>query len=172
MMEMALSILAIAIAFLSICLSLYFWRKQFRPILTAGVVTANAGRQAIAYNLEIQNSGSLPAKKVRVTISESECKAKSIGTATDSDLKSWIRDINDSTIPVLQNGSAMSCSFGHTKANDSGFWKYGAKIDIRLDYNGFFGRRFVETCTVSILDSNSFTGNQWSTAQQGVAPDG
>ncbi len=65
-------------------------------------------------------------------------------------------------ISVLQNGDRASCSFGTTKANNAGFWKYNSEVAIIITYDGWFGRTYHEQQTIKIVDSDSFTGFHWS----------
>ncbi|TGS50245.1 hypothetical protein EN822_27000, partial [bacterium M00.F.Ca.ET.179.01.1.1] len=49
---------------LALGLSVHFWRRQFRPIVTAMVKTHKGGNVGIAYNLVVLNSGSIPARDI------------------------------------------------------------------------------------------------------------
>jgi hypothetical protein len=64
------------------------------------------------------------------------------------------------TIPVLQNGASVSSPFGFTRRTDS-FWKHRASFEIKVRYEGWFGKVYVEHQTVVIADSENFTGAAW-----------
>jgi len=66
------------------------------------------------------------------------------------------------SIPLLHNGDRTSCSFGTSKANNAGFWKYKAAIAITLTYEGWFGKTYEQNQEIYIVDSDSFTDGKWS----------
>ena len=67
----------------------------------------------------------------------------------------------ENIISILHNNSSIKCSFGESKANDQGFWKYNAKIPITIEYEGWFGKKYTQNQDIQIIDSESFTGYQW-----------
>jgi hypothetical protein len=67
-----------------------------------------------------------------------------------------------SVILILQNNNRISCSFGLTKENDSGFWKYKATIPLVITYEDWFGKKYKEEQEIQIADSSSFTDGSWS----------
>jgi hypothetical protein len=85
--------------------------------------------------------------------------------ASDENKEKWLAAF-DRVIYVLHNGDRTSGSFGTTRANDAGFWKYGATISITLTYKhwfrtGWFRRRYKEEQKIRIADSESFTDYHW-----------
>lgn len=160
-MEDKVVIIALIVSILSLSMSLYFWRQQFRPIITLAVRTESSGNIAIAYSLHVKNSGSIPAKNISLTIDESSSIDALGNDATDGNLERWLRAVNKSQIHILQNGDTVTCSFGTSEVNDNGFWKYGAVVKVKIKYFGWFGREFIERQSIKIQDSNSFTGYMW-----------
>lgn len=159
------TIIALVALFVSIgalCCSIYFWRRQFRPIVTVAIRTAKAGNEAIAYNLEILNSGAIPARNILLTVDEITLPEAFGADASEHNKVRWLACFGSSTqISILHNQSRMLCSFGTTKANNQGFWKYRARLQITVRYKGWFGKSYLETQVVQVLDSDSFTGHTW-----------
>jgi hypothetical protein len=127
-----------------------------------------AAALAIIYDLVVLNSGSIPARNIRITANETAVTAALGMGATAENRERWLSGFKR-TILLLQNGGRTSCSFGDTRASDTGFWKYEAIIPITITYEGwfdgwferFFGKTHTETQEIQILDSESFTGNSW-----------
>jgi hypothetical protein len=157
-----LSGLALAVALVALGLSWFSWRRQFRPIVSAAVRTKAAGNEAVIYELVLLNSGSNPARDVSITTDKVALEQYLGLDATGDNRTRWLACFEaDAKIDVLQNGDHNSCSFGHSRRNNSGFWKYGSKIDVCISYKDWFGRRIVENQSISIRDSESFTGFSW-----------
>jgi hypothetical protein len=73
---------ALAISFCSLLISFYFWTRSFRSIVTAAVKTHAAGNEAILYDLVILNSGTIPARNMRIHAAELSLAAAFGGDAT------------------------------------------------------------------------------------------
>lgn len=157
-----IAIIALIISILSLSLSFYFWRRQFRPLITVAVKTAAAGNASIAFNLQIKNSGSLPAKNIRLSTKQSDLDNAYGNDATENNKTRWLAAFNEENIiHVLQNGDFVTCSFGMSQPGDKGFWKYGVNLQVTIDYTGWFGCHYTETQNIKIVDTDSFTGFQW-----------
>ena len=162
---------ALAISLASLLISFDIWTRSFRPIVTAAVRTHEAGNIAIAYDLVLLNSGTIPARNIRITATE-EALGPTFGKgASVEDKQRWLAGFN-SVIPILHNNAQTSCSFGTTQADDAGFWKYDATIPIVIRYESWLGgwlsswfgnrfKHFEENQIIQIADSNSFTGGSW-----------
>ena len=162
MSDQIIAIIALIISILSLGLSVYFWRRQFRPIITVAVKTASAGNVSIAFNLQVMNSGSLPAKNIKLSAKQSDLDSAFGDDATQENQTRWLAAFNeDNVIPILQNGESITCSFGLSQPNDRGFWKYRANLPITVEYSGWFGYHYVDTQNVKFIDSDSFTGFLW-----------
>lgn len=162
MSDQIIAIIALIISILSFGLSVYFWRRQFRPIITVAVKTAAAGNVSIAFNLQVMNSGSLPAKNIKLSAKESDLDIAFGNDATQDNQIRWLAAFNEENeIPILQNGELITCSFGMSQPNDRGFWKYRADLPITVEYNGWFGYNYSETQNVKFIDTDSFTGFLW-----------
>ena len=160
-MDTKIAVVSLIVSLLALSMSFVFWLRQFRPIITASVRTAASGNVAITYNLKIMNSGSIPARNIKIQINESDIE-QFLGSGASEKLRElWLRSINKSSIYILQNGDSASCSFGLTEENNSGFWRYGAEFPIVISYEGWFGYKFKETQLIKIQNSDSFTHFNW-----------
>jgi hypothetical protein len=158
-----IAVSALIVSVIALGISVYFWRRSFRPIVTAMVKTHAAGNLGTIFDLEIVNTGSIPAKNIRL---KAEQKDIDNALGKDSNTENKIRWLScfepKNIISILHNNSSIKCSFGQSKANDQGFWKYKAKIPIKIEYEGWFGKKYIQNQDIQILDSDSFTGYQWS----------
>jgi hypothetical protein len=116
------------------------------------------------------NSGTLPARNIRITADPASLNAALGRDASDANKERWLAAF-DRTIYLLHNGDKVSCSFGTTQANATGFWKYDATISITVIYEHWFRphwfrRRFKDDRKIRISDSDSFTGFQWGEIAQ------
>ncbi|WP_206534494.1 hypothetical protein [Mesorhizobium sp. M7D.F.Ca.US.004.03.1.1] len=158
-----MNIAALAVALIALAMSAHFWRRQFRPIVTAMVKTHSGGNTGIAYNLVVLNSGSIPARDVWFEVADAKALAAALGRgANNKDKKAWLScfDRRD-MIPVLHNGAQVSCSFGVTEGEEKGFWRNAAEFPIRIHYKGWFGKNYFETMTLRMVDTDTFTGFMW-----------
>lgn len=164
--ELLVSIVALVVSILALALSIFFWRRQFRPIVTAMVQTHHGGNDGIVYNLVVLNSGSIPAKNIKLLVREHSSLEAALGAGADTKTrKLWLACFEPSTvIRHLHNGARTSCSFGltHREPNKS-FWKPEAEFPIHIEYEGWFGEKYQSDPAniLQIADSDSFTGGMW-----------
>lgn len=162
------TLIAATALFVSLCslmISVYFWMRASRPIVTAAVKT-HPGQQKgpIFYDLVVQNSGSIPAKDVRITVEEIKLTA-AFGKGATEKLKPDIYAVFATTLLILQNGDKVVWGpFAYTDGIDTGFWKYNTSIPIVIRYKGWFGRLpYKEEQRIQIVSSESVTGYLWGT---------
>ncbi len=156
-----LALVALLVALVTFLQSTYFWRRSFRPIVTAMVRSSGGGNEAIAYSLYVQNSGSIPARNVTLHVHDQRQLEAALDDAPADLRGTFLKCFSaGTTIPILQNGASVSSSFGFTRRTDS-FWKHRAKFDIKVRYEGWFGRVYIERQSVVIADSENFTGATW-----------
>lgn len=156
-----IAIAALAVSLCSLLISLDLWRRSFRPIVSLAVKTHAGGNVETAYDLVVMNSGTLPARSIKLSATEKSIASAFGADTTQQNKKRWLACFNQ-VIPSLQNNDRVSCSFGTTKADDKGFWRHGATIPITITYKGWFGgKTYTEAQTIHIVDSNSFTGYFW-----------
>lgn len=162
-MDTLIAFVALIISVISLGLSRHSWRRSFRPIVTAAVKTHSAGNEAITYNLVLLNSGTIPAKNVVVRPDNVSLSSAFGSDATSENKKRWLACFaEEAQIPILHNGDHISCSFGMTTGNDTGFWKYKSKISVVIEYVGWFGIEYKQPQELRIVDSDSFTGFMWT----------
>lgn len=161
-MDTMIAISALMVSVISLALSLYFWRRSFRPIVTAMVKTHSAENNLIAYDLEILNSGVLPAKNIRIKVDKNNINSALGNNAPDGDKLRWLSCFEpEHNISILHNNERIRCSFGTSEENDKGFWKYKSKIPVTIEYKGWFGKKYTQKQEIQIIDSDSFTGFMW-----------
>jgi hypothetical protein len=60
--------------------------------------------------------------------------------ASEANKKRWLVCFQE-TILLLHSNDQVSCSFGTTKENDTGFWKHRATIPIRVSYESWVANK-------------------------------
>ena len=73
---------ALVISLTSLLISLDIWTRSFRPIVTVAVKTHTAGNVLISYVLVVLNSGTIPAKNIRIRAAENSLASAFGGDAT------------------------------------------------------------------------------------------
>jgi hypothetical protein len=135
------------------------------------VKTHGAGNISITYDLVVLNSGTLPARNIRIIADPRSLDTALGGDASEENKEKWLAAF-DRIIFVLHNGDKTSASFGTTKENNAGFWRYGATISITLTYEhwfrtGWFRRSYKEQQKIRIADSESLTDYHWGSTTNG-----
>ena len=155
-------ITALFVSFSAVIQSTIFFRRSFRPIVTAMVRKAAGGNEAIAYNLVLLNSGTIPAKNITLYVRDQRRLEAALDHASYEHRSAFLSCFTDKNyIPIIHNGSEVSCSFGYTKRTD-GFWKPGATFPICIRYEGMFGSVYTERQIIKITNSENFTGTEWN----------
>lgn len=164
-----LPILAIAISVASLLVTVWLWRESNRPVVSVQVRTHSAGNVAILYNVEVTNSGSRPAKNVRLRIAQDELMAAIVPEARgrhdfDRQLAYIERCFDErAAIPVLLNGASISNAFGQT-GSESPFWRPGAVMQLSLSYQGLQGQRYKTRMPLRIDNTEGFAGTSYSSS--------
>jgi hypothetical protein len=157
-----IAFIALVVSLLTFGASIRFWRRQFRPIVTAAVRTYKGGNHAIAYNLVLLNSGTIPAKNITLSVDESTLMAALGDDATVENKTRWLSCFSATPrIRILHNGDRSSCSFGTTRNGNAGFWKNRATMSVTIKYEGWFGLHYTQQQILEVVDSASFTGFMW-----------
>ena len=117
-----IAIFALLVSFFSLIVTIRYASKSFRPIVTAAVKTHSGGNEAIIYNLVIKNSGSIPARQVRIQVEENQlAQAFGADSCDEHYRRIWLACFSSSNeVSLLQNGDSVSCSFGTTKGETRG----------------------------------------------------
>lgn len=156
----AISFAALLTSLCSLLTSLYFWKRSARPLVSIAVKTHEAGSHLIAYDLVVLNSGSFPARNIRIVAKDGDLTAAFGRDATVANKERWLSAFR-TEIALLQNNDRVSCSFGTTEKDDAGFWKAGATIPVTIHYEGWHGSSYCNKQSIRIIDSESFTGYAW-----------
>lgn len=163
MIAAAMSAVSLLVSFGSFLLSFHIWKRSHRPIVTAAVKTHSSDSGHTSYDLVILNSGTIPAKNIQILADKNSLESAFGLDASAKNKETELAAFN-LVIPILQNDDRVSGSFGMTRPNDTGFWKYNAIIPIVIKYEGWFGNWFgpyKEKSEIQIVDSTSFTGSFW-----------
>ncbi|ARP65470.1 hypothetical protein A9K65_020390 [Mesorhizobium sp. WSM1497] len=166
LLNLAVAAVALIVSVVALGFSIFFWYRQFRPIVTAMVETHHGGNDAIAYDLVILNSGSIPAKNIKLLVSDQTALQAALGAGANEENKAlWLACFEPtSVIRLLQNGARTSCSFGLTHRDPrQSFWMPQAEFPIQIEYDGWFGETYQRDLpnVLQIADSDSFTGGMW-----------
>jgi len=166
-MQAVLPILAIIISVASLLVTVWLWRESNRPVVSVQVRTHSGGNVAILYNIVVTNSGSRPAKNVRLHMAHDELMA---AIAPEAHGK---RDFNRqltliercfderATVPLLLNGASISNAFGQT-GSELPFWRPGAIMQLALTYQGLRGQRYKASMPLRIDDTEGLAGSSYS----------
>jgi hypothetical protein len=165
-LNLAVATVALIISALALGFSIFFWRRQFRPIITAMVETHAGTEDYIAYNLIVLNSGSIPAKNIKLLVGDQSALERALGAGASEEKKSkYLACFEPSSeIRLLQNGARRSGSFGLTHRDPrQSFWIAQAEFPIQIEYEGWFGKKYQKDLpnVLQISDSDSFTGGMW-----------
>src|SRR5437016_4194254 len=157
MTALVMSFCSLLVSLFAFLLSVHHLKRSFRPIVSVVVKTHDAGNAATTYDLVVLNSGTLPARNIRISAEPASLNAAFGRDASEDNKTRWLAGF-DREIYLLHNGDKVSCSFGMTKANDAGFWKYDATISVTVKYQhwfgkGLLGRPFSEDQKIRIADS-------------------
>jgi len=147
-------------------LSLYYarraWLDSTRPVVIARVTTEAGGNQAILYNLLVENTGSRPAKNVRLRVAPADLD-RALRTGPTG-----LRDAVEAcfapttSIPVLANGRSITSSFGSTGVESQDpTWIPDSEVNIKLLYDDLEGRHYEHAITLRIADDSGFAGFSW-----------
>jgi hypothetical protein len=170
--EIMMATFAVVVSLCSLIISMYTWGRSRRPIVTVAVKTHSAGPNGIGYNLVVRNSGATPARNIEIRLGEEGVAALDCAfgkDASEENKRRWLACFNE-TILILHSNDQVSCSFGTTMENNTGFWKPRATIPVRVSYEGWVAKKYAlegfwnkydEPQKIRIVDSDSFTGYSW-----------
>ena len=157
------SILALAVSVLSLYFSRKSWRESNRPVVTAKVATNESGNLGTAFDLIVQNTGTRPAKNVRLLTDPVRLNAL-LEAPTGSPLRYGVDQCfsEDWAIPILENGKCVTNSFGFMCPNKSETtWKEICRFEIEILYEDIDGRRYKQRLPLFVADDHGFAGGSW-----------
>lgn len=150
-------------------ISLYFARKSWlesnRPIITARVTTHLSGNEGVALNILVENTGSRPAKNVKLSVSK-EILSSSLIVQNEEKKKGIENCFGErGVIPILANGKSVSNSFGFLKRrSEQEDWKIDSRFDITVDYEDLNGRKYNHIVPILVAEDSGFAGGYWSSS--------
>lgn len=139
------------------------YQKANRPFITAKVTTHAEGNIASALNITVHNSGTSPAKNIRLRVNDSELKA-AFSNETSDTLKKYIINCFSAKgmIPVLENGQSVTNSFGifHIDPKES-TWKRDTILNIEISYLDLDGNEYNHKIPLKLASDIGFAGSRW-----------
>ncbi len=163
--SLMVSLMAVAVSAVSFYFSVQSWRESNRPLVTARVTSFGLGGNiATPLSLLIENTGTRPAKNIRLKV-ESKVLANAMLPYTEDDLDVEAIKLCFSergVIPVLANGKSVSNGFGLLQSQSEGTWKPEARIEILVLYQDLDGREFSHTNPILVADDRGFAGSFWN----------
>jgi hypothetical protein len=131
-------------------------------VVIARVTTEAGGNQGILYNLLVENTGSRPAKNIRLRVAPEDLDRAL--RAGQTGLREAVEACFDATtsIPILANGRCITSSFGSTGVESQDpTWIQDSEFNITLLYDDLEGRRYEHVITLRIADDSGFAGFSW-----------
>lgn len=166
------SVSALIVSLISLLITIWLWRESNRPVVTARIKTHKGGNIAILYCIELVNSGSRPAKNIRLHADRQEILSALLPSAqSHKDYERELRYIERcfeerATVPILLNGETTTSPFGHTSI-ESPFWSPGATLRLMVSYQGLEGQRYRSAVAIKIDDTVGFAGVSYGSTGDG-----
>ena len=158
-MSIAISIASATIAILSFVFAIYSWRQANRPLVSVHVTAFSGGNTGIALNIVVENTGTRPAKDIRLIAEESDVLA-ALSTRSEVPTDAQRCFFSKVSIPVLVHGRSTSNAFGHL-GQSSGSWRSGAEIPIKVVYGDLGHRRYSSKLRLLLADDAGFAQTFW-----------
>jgi hypothetical protein len=120
------------------------------------------GNASIPLSLVVENTGTRPAKNIRMVVDETLLNQFIVLHPSNS-LTRQIRACfsSDGIIPVLANGKSVSNSFGLISDDANATWKGDPRFDIRISYQDLDGRQFRHTIPLFVKEDQGFASGFW-----------
>ncbi len=166
------SIAALAVSVLSYYFAVRSWRESYRPLVTARVGTHSFGNMGAALNLIVENTGTRPARNVRLTVEEPKLASAFDPQIEDSE-REQIRACFAAkfTIPVLANQASVSNAFGFLSRDKDNTWQWHSRIPIRIAYEDLDGRQFKHKLDLFVANNAGLASGAWvEKNRQGSGP--
>jgi hypothetical protein len=154
---------ALIVSILSFYFSIKSWRESNRPIVTVRTTSfGSGGNVGIPLSLLVENTGSRPAKNVRLTV-ESGALESALAAKPGDALRSHVESCfsGRGVIPVLANGKSVSNGFGFLSAG-APTWKANSRFEIDVTYEDLDGTRYKHKISLLIADDAGFAGGHWA----------
>jgi hypothetical protein len=161
-MTTAISLVSVAIAILSFGFAIYSWQQANRPLVSVRIAAFSGGNNAITLNIVVENTGTRPAKDIRLIAKESDVLA-ALSASSEIPTDAQRCFFSNVSIPLLIHGRSTSNAFGHL-GHPPGSWKSGAEIPIKVIYRDLGIRRYSSKLRLLLADDAGFAQTFWGDA--------
>lgn len=160
------ALMAVSVSAFSFYFSVQSWRGSNRPFITVRVTSFGLGGNiATPLSLLVENTGTRPAKNVRLKVEDKKLEDIMLPSRTTEDFEAIKLCFSErGVIPVLANGNAVSNNFGLLKGPSEGTWTPNARIEITVSFEDLDGRRFTHSNPLLLADDRGFAGSFWNSA--------
>lgn len=162
---LAVAIFSACVSGISLVFSILSWRQANRPIVSARITTASGGNCGIVLNIIIENTGSRPARDIRLIASRADVVAALIPAEGEIPIDAQRCFFSNVSIPILANGRSTSNSFGHL-GRQEGAWRPSAEIPIKIVYRDLWRRKFKSKMHLLLADDAGFAQTFWESSSK------
>ncbi|HEY0320444.1 MAG TPA: hypothetical protein VGC66_05680 [Pyrinomonadaceae bacterium] len=161
------SLPALIVSVISFYFSVKSWRESNRPIVTVRVTAANGGEEGTPLNLVVENTGSRPAKNIRLTVDNEELEELLAEQVDEIWRKHITRCFSErAIIPILGNGKSVSNTFGWLSGNSKSAWRGEVRFNVQISYKDLDGRKYEHTNPLLVADDTGFAGGFWDSKKK------
>jgi len=164
-----ISVGALVVALVSLYFTKVNWLQSNRPIVTAYVTEHSSWNMAATFNLVLANTGNRPAVRVRLRAPETTIRSLLEEGSPEKNFELIASNFKkEAEVPLLRNGEVLTTSFGAFTSKASGeqpWLKYGAEIEIAVDYQDLEGRVFESRQPLKVYAREGFGGGSWSSTK-------
>lgn len=158
-MPLAISLLSGLLASVSLVFAVYSWRQANRPLVTVQIESASGGNLGIALNLVVENTGTRPAKDIRIRAVRSDVvDALRVPAELPMDAQRCL--FGTVPIPLLIHGRRISNAFGYLGTTE-GAWRSGATIPVIVEYSDLGARTYTTHLRLLLADDAGFAQTHW-----------
>lgn len=157
-----ISIFALVISIISTWFAVHSWRQAHRPLITARI-SITGGNVAAVLTIVVENTGNRPARNIKLGAREENVIA-CLAQGQNQVIPEEIRNIfsNNTVIPVLSNGKAVSNAFGMITHSSESTWIPNFILPITIYYEDIEGRKFNGSLNLQSAYEDAFAGSSWS----------
>ena len=168
-MSFILSLLAIAISYCSFHFARKSWQESNRPIVVAYIDKESDGEGIAVLNLVIANTGTRPAKNVRIRASKQRIDSI-FADGVSEDNREIIYNCfgADSLIVVLKNGESLITSFGYYNCNhkvNKPWLEWFSELPVTISYSDLNDKIFSTNLNLRVGLRDGFGGGVWKSVK-------
>ena len=156
-----LSVIAILISFCSFYFARKSWQESNRPIVVAYIEEEEQGELAILFNLVVANTGTRPAKNVRLNASRHRIENLFVDNIEESVKEMIYRCFRDNArIALLKNGESLISSFSQYSKDVPGLELF-AELPVTICYLDLNDKKFQTNLNLFVKSRKGFGGGVW-----------